>query len=173
MRYGNIVTVLYATWVLFLLGPLGKNEIESGTEEGVNFQIAVDRSEFSPGDRVRVNFMVTNERQVTLFFSRHLNACGSPLGFVDLKILDEAGRDTRSSGCSDDTAPIGDEQVLDFVHSSESWIALKHHEIYGGEVEFDLPKKKGVYELKAELSTIVTAREANATRTKCAAGHTV
>jgi hypothetical protein len=151
MRYINILTAVCATWALFLLGPLGSNEAELGTEEGVNFQMAVDRSEFSPGDRVRVSFVVTNEGPATLFFSRHLNECGSPLGFADLKILDETGRDTRSFGCSDDIGPIKDEQVLNFVHNPESWIALKQREIYGGEAEFDLPRKKGVYELRAEL----------------------
>lgn len=125
--------------------------LDSHGDRGVKFEIVINESVLRAGNQFVVKFLVTNDGEAPFYLSRHLSACGSALGFVDLKILDETGRNVRIGGCSDDVTPVEDENVLKLVHNSDSWIALRAREIYGGEAQFDLPRKSGTYELRVEL----------------------
>ncbi len=145
--------------VLFSLATRGMPQ-DCGPEGSVSFQIVTDHLDYAPRASLHVKFLVTNMGEAPFYFSRHLNECGSPLGFASLQILDRSNQDVRDSGCSDDTGPISDSELIEVVTDPKLWILLKPREIYGGEATLELPAKKGTYRLKAELfPTTFTERQ--------------
>jgi hypothetical protein len=83
-----------------------------------------------------------------------LIGCSEPGGWAELKIFDENHALMPGRECSDDSIPAKDEDMLEIarqIPTSGEWVSLCQGEIYGGVGEIDLPKKKGVYELKAEI----------------------
>jgi hypothetical protein len=116
---------------------------------GVNFRILTDKAVYSPGSTMHVKFIVTNTIEEPLYLYRHLSVCSGQLGFVFFQILDHNNADVRTSGCSADGWPPGEE--VEYLADPKFWILLKQGDIYGGSADFDLPAKKGAYRLKGEL----------------------
>lgn len=146
----RISTCMFWATVLISLPTQGMPQA-CGPKSGVSFQVLTDHLDYAPGAALHVKFLVTNTGETPLYFSRHLNGCGSPVGFVSLQILDRNNQDVRDSGCSDDVGPIGDAELIEVVTDPRFWIQLQPREIFGGEATFALPAKKGTYRLKAEL----------------------
>jgi len=118
---------------------------DCGPESHVTFQIVTDHLNYAPGASLHVKFLVTNTGEAPFYLSRHLNECGSPVGFASLQILDQGNQNVRDSGCSDDIGPINDNELTEVVTDPKFWILLQPREIYGGEATFALPTKKGTY----------------------------
>src|SRR5260370_22980215 len=155
MRHATIKKIIYAscavTAIVLASSILRGTPQDCGAKNGVDFHIVTDRVAYTPRATLRVKFLVTNTGGPRLYFSRHLNECGSPAGFASLQILDDTNQDVRSSGCSDDIGPIKDSELIEMVTNPKIWIRLEPREIYGGEATFELPAKEGTYRLKAEL----------------------
>ncbi len=146
----KIATGTFGAIVFFSLATRGMPS-DCGPKSGVTFQIVTDKSAYAPRSTMHVKFIVTNIGGSPFHLSRHLNECGSPVGFASLQILDQNNQDVRGSGCSDDIGPVKDSEIIEVVTDAKFWIVLQPREIYGGEASFDLSAKKGTYRLKAEL----------------------
>jgi hypothetical protein len=116
----------------------------------VDFQIVADRTTYSPGAIMHVKFLATNTGEQPLYFFRGISECSSQLGSFFLLVLDEKGHQANRSGCSIDFL-MERMDVVGKLTAPESGIMLKAREIYGIEANVELPMKKGVYRLKAEL----------------------
>jgi hypothetical protein len=122
----------------------------SGNEEkGVDFQMLTDKTVYSSGSTMHVKFIVTNTGEEPLYLHRDLYVCSGQFGFVFFQILDNNNQDVRTSGCSNDNWPPGEE--VEHLADPKFWVLLKQGDIYGGSGDFELPAKKGAYRLKAEL----------------------
>jgi hypothetical protein len=153
MRYLNLIAIC-ALCTASLPRAARIHEIRANQEESIRFQVSSEEAQFHPRARARLKFLVTNDSDVPLYLSRPISTCGSPVGFVELKILDKNGLLMLGKGCSSDTTPIKDEDmpgIIQLIRNSPGWTSLKRGETYTADVEIELPKKKGVYELKAEL----------------------
>jgi hypothetical protein len=69
-----------------------------------------------------------------------------------VKILDENGHDVTTTGCSSDVDPAWETAEMERITKQEFWIVLKPGEIFGATSALELPKRKGTYRLKAELT---------------------
>jgi hypothetical protein len=118
--------------------------------EGVDFQILPDKLVYDLGTTMRIRFVVLNTGDSPLYLYRGLNECSSQMGSFFFLILDPNEKDARSEGCSAEFT-MQDMNVLTSLSDSSSWIVLGPEEMFGKQIGFPVPTKKGIYHLKAEL----------------------
>jgi hypothetical protein len=125
---------------------------------GIAFQVVTDKTAYTPGSALRVKFIVTNTGESPLYLLRNLSECSSQQGFFFFLILDDKNQDVRGQGCSSDSWPP--EEDVERLADPQLWIRLNPGEIFGRELAFELPAKKGTYRLKAELTpTTFTSKQ--------------
>ncbi len=122
------------------------------TKTGVDFQVVVDKLVYSPGSTMNVKFILTNTGETPLYITRSLSECSNIEGAFFFRILDQKGHDVTSRGCSSDVGPAWETHVIDQVIDPKLWIALQPGEIFGRSSAFELPKEKGTYRLRAEIT---------------------
>jgi hypothetical protein len=145
IRVGYVsVAFLFFTWM-----PTAVQQ-DRCSEGGIDFQITTDKFVYSPGDTVRVKFLVTNKGEVPLYFFRDLNRCSSQLGSYALQIVDRKNREIPLQRCSSDLR-MDQLNVVDTLTNPMFGVILRRGDVYGREEDFELPTEKGTYQLKAEL----------------------
>jgi hypothetical protein len=145
-------TCAIAAVAVFLALALKVAPLHSTPESDVDFQIVADKHSYDPGSVLHVKFIVLNNGETPLLLYRAISNCGSQYGFVGFTILDHEGRPVDTTACSGDSwPPLQQVDALKVVSDSKLWILLRQGELYGGVADFDLPKKRGVYRLSAEL----------------------
>jgi hypothetical protein len=117
----------------------------------LDFRVSVDKSLYSPGMRVNLTYTVANKGEVPIYIYRNLGICSSPSGFADLKVLDSHNHELALSGCSGETLPVKDTELVKWVTNPDLWILLQPEEVYEGLSSFKLPSKAGQYRLFAQL----------------------
>ncbi|PYT76426.1 MAG: hypothetical protein DMG40_26185 [Acidobacteria bacterium] len=125
---------------------------DSGKENGVDFQIIADRMVYSPGSTMKIKFIVTNIGEKPLYIPRSLSECSNIEGSFFFWLLDQKDRNLTGKGCSSDVGPTWETHIMEEVVDAKRWIALKPGEIFGKTSTFELPRKKGTYRLRAELT---------------------
>lgn len=123
-----------------------------GKESKVNFQIVADKLVYSPGSSINVKFILTNTGETPLYVPRSLSVCSNIEGFFFFQILDQGDHNLIGKGCSSDVAPTWETHVMQQIVDQKFWIALEPGEIFGKTFTIELPRKKGTYRLKAELT---------------------
>jgi hypothetical protein len=123
-----------------------------GRERKVDFQVVADKAVYSPGSTMNVKFILTNTGETPLYVPRSLSECSNVEGSFFFRILDEKDNNVTGKECSSDVGPAWETHVMDQVIDPKLWIVLGPGEIFGKMSTFELPKRKGTYRLKAELT---------------------
>lgn len=134
-------------------------------KEDVDFRIVTDKLVYAPGSAMHVTFLVANTGDTPLYMFRTLSQCTSQIGSYSFSMWrnnkpewgwylfmfrDRNGKEQPVQGCSADL----DMEHLDVVNSltkSTEGICLYNSHVYGLEVKYILPDKRGIYRLKAKL----------------------
>jgi hypothetical protein len=132
----------------------GQMALQGDTTSGVEFQIVPDKLTYSGGSTMHVKFIVTNTGDTPLYLYRNLSLCTSPKGSFLLQILDANNQETGQQLCSADSFPPKDDEIIREITTSELWIKLGSGKLYGSDWAADLPAKRGVYRLKAQLTPV-------------------
>jgi hypothetical protein len=166
---------IFAAMVLFGLAIHGAIP-DCENENGVDFRIVADNLSYAPGATLRVKFLVTNTGEEPLYLFRLLSDCSSQIGGYLFFILDQNNKEVPIQRCAADL--IMDDRVIDELSDPKFGIALRKYDIYGFQGEFQLPAKKGIYQLKAELwppgftdkqKEILSQRQMRVLRSRCLA----
>jgi hypothetical protein len=147
--------------VLLIGSGLNREATGSGCDQGVELQLLTDKNLYSPGASMRVRLLVINTGQTSIYLFRDIGQCSSQYGWLSVSLHDEQNREVESWGCSDDDPLIGTRDFVGILTNPKSGVFLRHGEIYGREEDYDLPKKKGVYRLQAELAPAGFSNEQN------------
>lgn len=157
MRSPTLNKLKCLDWALAALLCLGSTSLavqtDSSQVNGVEVQIVTDRQIYSRGSTAKVKFIVTNAAETPLYLSRSLSECSNIEGSFSFQILDSDGHDVTNKGCSSDVDPTWQTHVLDQIPNPKQWIALQPGEIFGKASAFQVPKEKGTYTLKMELTS--------------------
>jgi hypothetical protein len=125
----------------------------SGVDESdmISFRISADKTQYHTGERPTVQFIIVNQGPLPLYVSRDLGTCSKWTGHTELSIRTSDNKQLPRRGCELNIAISGDADLGKIITTSDSWILLKPHDIYGTEESIDLPNRKGTFELVAEL----------------------
>ncbi len=146
LRFGIVVITAFLVWALRGM----PRDLTPKSE--VDFAIVTDRVVYPPGSVAHVKFIVTNKGETPLYLHRPLTECSGQKGFILFQMLDRENRSVDISRCSADSwPPLERAGVFKEVSDPRFWVLLQQWEIYGGESDIELPTKKGIYRLKAEL----------------------
>jgi hypothetical protein len=124
---------------------------EPKAKASVDFRVLTDGAVYAPRSRMRISFIVTNTGGSPLHLSRNFSICSSPVGFVNLAILDGHDQDIRKAYCSGDVLPFQDKSLIQDLRNSRFWIEMDPGQIYGEETIIQAPSEPGLYRLKAEI----------------------
>jgi hypothetical protein len=147
---------LRSNQLLFAMGILGllfQQQVGnvSQDEARVEFHVVANRTEYAPGSRISLRSFVLNPGTTPVHITRNFSSCTGWDGYVNIQILNKAGRNVRKLGCAAEYLPMSSSEIMHQMKDSELWILLGPSEIYGTMDEFELPKEKGVYQVRAEL----------------------
>ena len=114
-------------------------------------RVLTDRPVYLPESTAEVRFIVANTGSAPFYLSRDADECSSQSGSFSLELVDKEDHESNVSGCSADIDPHKFTSVLEEHPNPELWVLLKPGEIFGKVEMLELPKKRGMYRLKAEL----------------------
>ncbi|HKV94198.1 MAG TPA: hypothetical protein VJW20_16740 [Candidatus Angelobacter sp.] len=123
----------------------------SQTEVRLEFHVVTDRTEYAPGSRVSIRSFVLNAGTTPVYVARNFSSCTGWDGYINIQILNPEGRDVRKLGCAIEYLPMTSSEIMETMKNPKLWIRLGPYEIYGTMDEFELPKYRGIYRIKAEL----------------------
>ena len=138
--------------LLILAQALRAAPADSKCDGEITVQILTDRTIYAPGAMMHVRFLITNTGESPLNLFRRIGQCSSPYGRLSVSLHDMQNRDLKYWLCAADDFLIGTRDIVKILANTESGIFLQRGEIYGRDEDYDLPKQKGTYWLKAELA---------------------
>jgi hypothetical protein len=146
------LTRLMALIAISVLGLQGQTQTASTAPEyeNVTLQIVPDKFEYPAGARANVKIIFTNGGMTPFYLVRNVSSCGRWDGYINVQIVDTQERNVKKMGCCTARAISGFDLVKE-MKNSELWILLGPLEVYGTAEDFDLPRKKGTYRIKAEF----------------------
>lgn len=130
----------------------GEGKVRSS--ELLDFRVAPEKLTYVKDSIINLRFTIMNVGNKSIYVHRQLNACSQAEGYIELAILDSNNQNVRTRGCTAEFSRslVEDSDPTAEISKPEFWILLRPNEIYGNQQQFEAPKRKGIYRIKAALT---------------------